>query len=63
MTDLLNQLIEATDSRTVDRIIEKNIWKVDAKNRTFFCLFANRSKRRIQRVNAEKTKSWKVELN
>lgn len=63
MMTLLTQIIEATDCRTVDRIIEQNILKVDASARAFLCQFANRGKRRIQRVNAEKKESFKNELN
>lgn len=60
---LLTDLCNATTQRECDLIIEKNIHNVDAKNRTFFCLAANRAKRRINRLNREKKKSWSDLIN
>ena len=58
--NLLTQMIEATECREIDRIIEQNLFKVSPNSRSFLSQFANRSKRRIQRVNQEKQRSFKV---
>lgn len=60
MTAIIIQLSEATDCREVDRIVEQNI---DSPNRDFLCKFANNAKRRIMRVQREKTKSFTNRLN
>jgi hypothetical protein len=61
MTDLIIQLSEATDGRTVDRIVEQNINKLrDPFDRMFFCRWANNAKRRINRVKRETNKSFRL---
>lgn len=63
MNNLLEQLCDATDCRTVDRIVEQNIYKLNQFQRSHFTIFANRAKRRIMIVNAEKKKSFINQLN
>ena len=63
MTGLLTQIMECTESREVDRIIEKNIYNVDAKSRNFLCSFANKRKRNILRLEREKKSSYRNQLN
>lgn len=54
---------ECRDAREIDRIVEDYIDTLNPFNRKFFCKFANNAKRRINRVNREKIKSFKEQLN
>lgn len=64
MTAIIIQITEATDCRTVDRIVEQNIDRLpNPFNRGFLCKFANNAKRRILRVQREKRKSFLNLLN
>ena len=63
MTNLLIELIDATSSREVDRIIEQNIDRIEANQRTYLCRAANKAKLRITRINAMKKQSWKAQLS
>ncbi len=54
MTDLFTQIIEATDARTVDRIVENNIFKINENQRSFLCQIANKAKIRIYINKKEK---------
>jgi hypothetical protein len=47
MTHLINQIMESTTSRNVDKIVEDNIEGLNPFNRIFLCAFANKAKRRI----------------
>jgi hypothetical protein len=64
MTAIIIQLSEATDCRTVDRIVEENIDRLpNPFNIGFLCKFANNAKRRILRIQREKRKSFINQLN
>jgi hypothetical protein len=54
MLNLFNQIIEATDARTVDRIVENNIFKINENQRSFLCQIANKAKIRIYLDKKEK---------
>jgi hypothetical protein len=63
MLNLFTQIIEATDQRTVDRIVEKNLLEIPNNQRSFLCQIANKAKIRIYRVESEKKKSWSNQNN
>lgn len=63
MIGVITQLIEATDCRTCDRIVENNLFKVSPFERSRLCTFATHAKMRILRIEQEKKLSWSNELN
>ena len=63
MNYLFSQIISATDARTVDRIVEQNLLKINFNERSHLTMIANRAKKRIHLVETEKKKSWSDKLN
>ena len=63
MTNLLIELMDATSSREIDRIIEQNIDRIESTQRTYLCRAANKAKLRIARINSMKKQSYKTQLN
>jgi hypothetical protein len=63
MNNLLTQIIECNDQRTIDRIVDNNIYKLNQFQRSHLTIFANNAKRRIFRINAEKKLSHANYLN
>lgn len=63
MTNLIVQLAEIRDSRSVDRLIEKNIQRLTEPDRNFLCRLANLAKIRIARVKREQKRYFINQLN
>lgn len=63
MLHLITQLIEAESQRAVDKIVEDNIYKIPGNQRSKLCAFANSAKRRINRIQRERKKSFSDLLN
>jgi len=63
MNYLFSQIIEATDARTVDRIVEQNILNINFNERSHLTMIANRAKKRIHLVEVEKKLSWSDQIN
>jgi hypothetical protein len=63
MNYLFAQIIEATDARTVNRIVENNISKINDNEKYHLTMIANRAKKRIHLVEVEKKLSWSDKLN
>lgn len=60
---IISELMEATTQRECDRIVEKYMDMLSPNQRSKLCLWANRSKQRINRIDREKRKSYSDLLN
>jgi len=63
INSIIEQLIEAQDCITVERIQEANLFKVLPSQRAHLNQFCVNAKKRIVRINREKKESFKDILN
>jgi hypothetical protein len=63
MLTILTELMEATTQKECDKIVDKYMDIVSDTQRYELCRWANNAKRRINRIDREKKKSFETLLN